>query len=146
VAQDLVRAWCSEDCPAYGQIRQALRESRGDTWRGLPLAVRSRVRQWYQPLEGEQFLGYVPDGDFAKTEAGQAGMVLTNKRLICRKYASLVELPLSEELVVHVHTKDGQLQLNISGKSGKTANLATNSADSNRIRSLLQGHKVRWVG
>jgi hypothetical protein len=145
VAQDLVRIWCGEDCPAYGQIHQALRESRGDAWRAMPLAVRSRIRQWYRPLEGEHFLGYVPDGDFAKTEAGLAGLVLTDQRLVCRKYASLVELPLSEQLVVHLHTKDGQMQLNISGKSGKTANLATSDATSGRLRTLLQGHKVKWV-
>ena len=71
--------------------------------------------------------------------------MLTDQRLVCRKYASLVELPLSEQLVVHLHTKDGQMQLNISGKSGKTANLATSDATSGRLRTLLQGHKVKWV-
>lgn len=145
VAQDLVRIWCGEDCPAYGQIHQALRESRGDTWRALPMAVRTRIRQWYRPLEGEHFLGYVADGDFAKTEAGLAGLVLTDQRVVCRKYASLVELPLSEQLTVRLHTKDGQLQLNISGKSGKTANLAASNAVSSRLRTMLQGHQVKWV-
>jgi hypothetical protein len=37
------------------------------------------------------------------------------------------------------------MQLNISGKSGKTANLATSDATSGRLRTLLQGHKVKWV-
>jgi len=145
VAQDLMRICCGEDCQAYGQIHQALRETRGDTWKALPLAVRSRIRQWYRPLEGERFLGYVADGDFAKTEAGLAGLVLTDQRLVCRKYASLVELPLSEQVEVHLHNKDGHLQLNISGKSGKTANLATSDAASRRLRTLLEGHKVKWL-
>jgi len=72
----------------YRKLLKAADQQRHDRWRGLPLTVRNRIRQWFQPRRGERFVDYFPDEDFSKSEAGLAGLVLTNRRLIYKKYAA----------------------------------------------------------
>jgi len=76
----------SED---HKRLAAAAKQQHHDRWQLLPLPVRNRLRQWYQPVESERFLGYYADEDFAKAEAGVAGLVLTDRRLICKKFSAL---------------------------------------------------------
>ena len=38
----------------HRKLLKAADQQRHDRWRGLPLTVRNRIRQWFQPLRGER--------------------------------------------------------------------------------------------
>ena len=132
---------------ALRQVRRVLEATGQDPWRALPLAVRSRIRHWYQQQEGERFVAYIPDADFAKTEAGIAGIVLTDRRLVYRKFAARVEVRLNKEITISRRKSGERTQLEIALPGGKTATLTAGPAATERLRKCLsrQGARARWV-
>jgi len=73
---------------AYQRLVDASERQRDDRWARLPFPVRKRISVWFRPLEKERFLGYFGDADFARAETGSAGIVLTDTRLIFKKYGT----------------------------------------------------------
>ena len=147
-AEDFIRIVGGTECPALKQIREAVRKDSSDPWRALPLAIRSRIKQWFTLADGEKFAVYIPDGEFAKTEAGLAGIVLTDKRMVFRKFASKVEIPLTENISIERGTakKSGKPQLRISSRATKPALLVADDAIVERLRTSLRrvGAKTQW--
>ena len=147
-AEEFVRIVGGTECPALKQIREAVKKDRSDPWLALPLAIRSRIKQWFTLAEGEKFVVYIPDGEFAKTEAGLAGIALTDKRLVFRKFASKVEIPLTEKISIERGTakKSGRSQLRISSRATKPALLVADEVVAERLRIALRhvGAKTKW--
>ena len=123
-------------------IHEARRESRKDPWRLLPLGVRIRINRWYEQGKKERFIAYFPDSDYSKAEAGLAGLVLTDQRLVFHKSVAQVEIPLTERIAADPTTKGEYVQLEITG-AGKTAKLNVAPAAAKQIRSLLSSHRPR---
>ncbi len=146
-AEEFAVAVCGRGSRVHRQIRLALEQGQEDPWRALPLAVRTRIRQWYTQQDGEQFVAYLPDGDFAKTEAGMAGIVLTDRRLVYRKFAAQIEMPLSERLTI-ARTKSGaRTQLQISASGARTATFTAGPVGTERLRKVLaqRGVQTHWM-
>ena len=98
-----VNGRCGEDHP---RLRAEV-ESIGQTaWDAVPQQVRLKLEPWCSFQRGERFLGYFNDPDFSSSEAGLAGVVLTDKRLIYHKYRRLRSLSLHSPATLHLR-KDG---------------------------------------
>jgi len=146
-AEEFLVAIGGQGTQAQRRIRRALQESEGDAWRAIPLAVRTRIKQWYEQQPNERFVAYIPDEDFAKTEAGMAGIVLTNNRLLYRKLSARVEIPLTQEMTISRKIKGRRELLEIKCPGCQAAVLAAGMAGTDRLRQCLQRQKVRahWL-
>ena len=91
-----------KDSPGHKRLSHRIRALRERPWDHLPEVIQNRVTQWYRPESGEQFLGYVPDRDRARSEDGMAGLVVSDRRVIhhsdLRHRESFVTQPLEIEL------------------------------------------------
>jgi len=136
-AEGFVLAVCGEASEAHQQIREAIRTGSARPWQRLPLTVRIRIRRWYEPREGERFLMYIPDAEFAKAEAGLAGLVLTDSRLIYHKSLAHVEIPRSEKIEMSSATTEKGTQLIIVAPNGRKYILRTNPPAIKELRQLM---------
>ncbi len=66
----------------YQLVKDRVDQLVENPWDNLAEVVQHRLQQWFQPKQGEQFLAFAPDRDYARTEDGMAGVVITNQRLI----------------------------------------------------------------
>ncbi len=146
-AEEFVGIVCGSGSPVLKQVREALKKDRSDPWRALPLAIRSRIKQWFNLETGEKFVVYISDKDFSKTEAGLAGIVITDKRLVFRKFAAKIEIPLTERITIEPVTVKGRSQLQISSRSTKPALLVADDATTERFQTSLRrvGAKTKWL-
>ncbi len=140
-AERFARRACGPETEAVARIRQARSECLTDQWQALPLAVRNRINQWYQAQPDETFLGYVSDADFAKAEAGTAGIVVTDKRLVYRKSVARVELDRAGRISVEqAPARDGHTLLILRDAEGQEARMMADSSCLGHIRNLVNGH------
>ncbi len=58
----------------------------GQAWDKLPSALRKRLAQWCQVRVDELFDLYLPDADLSREDTGNAGIILTDQRLIYCRY------------------------------------------------------------
>jgi predicted Zn finger-like uncharacterized protein len=66
----------------YQLVKDRADQLAENPWDNLAEVVQHRIQQWFQPRPGEQFLSYTPDRDYARTEDGMAGVLVTNQRLL----------------------------------------------------------------
>ncbi len=122
---------------ALKQIREYRKLNPGHTWRLLPLAVRNRINQWYTEQQGEQFLAYIPDADFSKAEAGLAGVVLTDRRVVFRKMLKQLDMPRSKDISFHYRPDGDNVQVELASPDGKVAKFRALPACAEQLRDLL---------
>jgi len=134
-AEHFVVAVCGQNSEPYRRVREALRSGSGRPWQQLPLTVRIRIRRWYQAEEGERFLMYIPDAEFAKAEAGLAGVVLTDLRLVYHKSLAHLEIPRTQPIEMKQRAGESGTELEIISPNGKKVVLRTNA---NAIKELQQ--------
>ncbi len=125
--------------PDYQCLLKEAERRRRDPWIGLPLAVRNRIAQWFSAQEGEKFLCYLRDHDFAQAEAGSGGLVVTSSRLIYHKYAGHHEIPLGQPLVLEVVHKADKFQLRITAPDCHPVTLHCDSGAVDVVRCALRG-------
>jgi hypothetical protein len=133
-AGDFVTATCGHDKEAMKLIHEAARKGGGNAWKQLPLAVRNRIRQWYEPREG---------ADFSKAEAGIAGVVITDGRLVYRKALAVVEMSLADNVRIEPMSSGDPIKLRISSDDGSTATLCANESSTAQLQSLLRQHTAQ---
>jgi len=98
-AEAFAQAARGHDWSPLTEIR-AWRERHADPWSSLPLAIRIRLGQWYKAQPGEQFQLYVWDMEFSRAEAGLAGLIATDRRLLHRRGPALTDLPYSKRITL----------------------------------------------
>jgi len=145
-ALEFAEAVCADDGDARRRIQEAIQQSKDNAWKALPVAVRSRIKHWYEPAEDERFLAYIADEDFSKSEAGMAGLVVTDRRLVYRKFAARAEIPLSQPITIVPRSHQDRPQLEISAPSCKPVVLSASEATICRLRRHLQeqGIQAEW--
>ena len=139
-AEAFVVAACGGESEEAKRIHERRREQ-GDAWRLLPLTVRIRIAQWYKQQEGEHFLTYVPDADFSKAEAGMAGVVVSDRRLIYHKGAQTVEMPVRDPITLQFKPDGKNMRLHINGGPARQAVLLTPEANVQHLRQMLAKHR-----
>ena len=82
----------------YQLVRDRVDQLVENPWDNLAEVVQHRIQQWFQPRQDEQFLAYTPDRDYARTEDGMAGVLITNQRLIAHYSRRHREAPVTEAL------------------------------------------------
>ncbi len=92
LAVDFFRNNGGRDTPSYRRLLMAGRQQRDRQWTALPVSVRARVSTWFALHEGEQFLGYFADRTGGRPVTGDEGLVLTDRRMVCRSGRVLREL------------------------------------------------------
>lgn len=92
-----VNGVCGED---YAQLEAEVLKFDAKAWRTIPPQVRHRLNVWFDFQAGEQFLGYFNDSDFAKNEAGLAGVVMTDRRVVYCKYHHHGQFNLDEDVLI----------------------------------------------
>ena len=78
-----VNGICGED---YTQLAQRIHGEAKGAWQSVPPHVRQRLSNWCAFKQTESFVAYLPDSDFTARDAGFAGIVLTNLRMIFCKH------------------------------------------------------------
>lgn len=136
-AEGFVLAVCGEGSEVHAQIRRAVLSGSARPWQRLPLTVRIRIRRWYKAQEGERFLLYIPDAEFAKAEAGLAGVVLTDLKLIYHKSLAHVEIPLTEKFELTPRTAEEGTRLEIIAPNGRKVVLRTTQANVKQLQQLI---------
>lgn len=88
-----VNGVCGHD---YEELEKHLTNAAHDTWNALPENVRMRVSAWFKYDTYEHFIGYFSDCDFPKSDAGLAGIALSDKRIVYCKYHHHGEIKVKE--------------------------------------------------
>jgi hypothetical protein len=88
-----VNGVCSAD---YLRLEQEVSKLEAGAWKSIPGQVRHRLAVWFDFQDKERFLGYFIDSDFARSDAGLGGLVLTDRRLVYCKYHHHGDISLNE--------------------------------------------------
>jgi hypothetical protein len=80
----------------YHDLSQAVYSQTNHKLASVPDKTRRRINEWFECKPDEEFLLFLPDSDFTKKDDGLAGLILTDRRLICRRYRQKTELSLAK--------------------------------------------------
>ncbi len=72
--------------PGYEKLERNISLMHGQGWQSLTETCRQRLSGWCKFLPQETFIMYVSDADFGKCDLGMAGVIITDQRVILRKY------------------------------------------------------------
>ncbi len=136
-AEFFTLAVCGSGSEAHEQVRQAIKDGYGRPWQQLPLTVRIRINRWFKAAEGERFLCYIPDAEYAKAEAGLAGVVLTDLRLIFHKSLGQLDLLRTEDIELEAVDTATGTDLAIIAPNGKRVILKTNKTHATQLQQLM---------
>ncbi|MEM7576728.1 MAG: hypothetical protein AAF328_04555 [Planctomycetota bacterium] len=113
--------------PEYAQLRTDVAHLSSDAWSQLPINVRQRLEPWTRFQRGEKFLLYLNDPDFSSNDAGLAGVVITDQRLIYHKYRRLRSVALQQDATLHVRpdptTRVVRLTLESAGRMARAGKI-----------------------
>lgn len=117
---------------AYASLESQVLAYSDEQWRSVDDTVRQRLTAWFDFQPDEQYLGYLSDSDFAKKDAGLAGIVVTDARIVYCKYHHHGEVSLTDPAATLVATADGSfhdLTYQHDGKRRKLIRIRKNQAD-----------------
>jgi len=129
----------------FKRLDSEIKSGRANPWNSLPLAVRNRIVRWYKAGDDERFVSYIRDTDFAKAEAGQGGLVITDKRMVYQKYASHREILLSDPIEIIVANSHGKYQITVSSPKTKPAIIHGDATVTEMIRNTLNTLDVDYT-
>ena len=89
-----VNGVCGED---YAELESQVIRIEAESWREVPERVRSRLAVWFDLQIHERFLAYFNDSDFSSSDAGLAGVALTDQRLVWCRYHQKGQIPLESK-------------------------------------------------
>jgi len=128
----------------FQRLVDAAERQRDDRWQRLPFPVRKRISTWYRPLEKERFLGFFADSDLARAETGGAGVVLTDARLIFKKYGTKREFEVRLGGRVEIHADKRIAVIRIMQTGAREAKLHSNPVAATHLAKALTGLKYAW--
>ncbi len=137
-----------EGCEDYERLKHFVEHTEQDPWDALPTVVRHRVEQWFRPnaKEGEQFLAYVPDRAFVRTEDGMNGLVISNRRLVYHHPPRHQECPRQTELTIQLRIAEGKEIVSIEAAGFKKRSVTLDRGGMMLFRRALSkgGFKAKW--
>ena len=130
--------------PGYQKLLVAGRQQRDNEWQQLPFAVRSKISQWFKLAENERFLGFYADQDFAHAERGASGLVLTDRRMVYKKYAAHREYVLDKGGEVYVEATRAVATISISQPGQREASLQSHPLAASSFARTLTDMDYSW--
>jgi hypothetical protein len=113
VAEAFLVATGGKGSASHVELQQRIAATTENPWGFLSPAVQNRLQQWFKPQGGEHFLAYVPDRDLTRAEDGMAGIVVSNKRLLCHNAMRHREAAVVESLEIEDTTVEDRHHLRI---------------------------------
>jgi len=131
-----VNGVCSE---AYQVLEREASKFEAEAWQAIPDEVRHRFAVWFEFQGSERFLGYFNDSEFAKADAGLAGLVVTDQRLVYCKYHHHGQVRLQPGLRI-VAEEQGRFAKLVAEKGGNRRKLVNlRCGDLAELEALLGG-------
>ena len=132
------------NAPGFAQLSEACLRQHDDKWRRLASPVRTRIAHWYKPRDGEHFLAYFRDTDFSRSETGSAGLVVTDRRLIYKKYSTLRQFDINEggQLDIEADRRDAVVRIIQEGQ--REATLKSNPVAASHLAKALSKIPQQW--
>ncbi len=133
-----------KDTPGYTMLSDSSMRLQDDKWGRLASPVRNRIAHWYKPRSGEHFLAYFRDTDFSRAETGVSGLVVTDCRLIYKKYSTLRQFDINEggELDIKADRRDAEIH--IIQKGQREATLKSNPVAASHLAKALSMMSHPW--
>ncbi|NOX58297.1 MAG: hypothetical protein GXP29_05485 [Planctomycetes bacterium] len=144
IALDFYRNNGGRNTPGYKRLLVASRQRRDNQWKSLAVGVRIKLGEWFKPAGGENFLGYYADRDFDQSDRGMAGVVLTDKRLVYKKYAALREYCLDQQGILEIEATPSIANIDIHQNELKVSTLATTPLAASSLARTLSGMSNAW--
>ena len=144
-AEEFFVAAGGKDSPGHAELRHRIASQVENPWASLPLAVQSRIQQWYRPAGGEHFVAYIPDGERARSEQGLAGIVVTDRRMIYHTPVRHKETPADEKLELMEAVEGNRSWLDIRCASWDLKHVAMTRDGLARLKSALTRGKFTAV-
>ena len=124
---------------AYEALEAQVLAYSDEQWRSVDDTVRQRLTAWFDFQPDEQYLGYISDSDFAKKDAGLAGLIVTDTRIVYCKYHHHGELDLRDENATIVATVDGAFHnLTYEHGGGRRKLIRIRTAEIDHLIELLR--------
>ncbi|MDX1682058.1 MAG: hypothetical protein R3336_02960 [Phycisphaeraceae bacterium] len=102
----------------YEMLRDDVRQLSTDAWTSLPIRCQELLESWIEFEPGERFLLYLNDQDFLVKDAGLAGLVITDHRLIYRKYKRKGDISLQDEATLLLKAEEDYVAVSLKTESG----------------------------
>ncbi|MCP4247902.1 MAG: hypothetical protein GY778_12710 [bacterium] len=144
IALDFYRNNGGRGQSGYQPLLVASRQQKDNQWKSLPFAVRAKISQWFTEQDGEKFLGFYADEDFSRSEAGSAGLVLTDQRMLFKKYASHREYPLAKGGRLFVEASRAAAMIELSQEGQRDAMLTLRPLAASSLARTLTDLKQPW--
>ncbi|MFW6061491.1 MAG: hypothetical protein ACOC93_01660 [Planctomycetota bacterium] len=110
VAEGFLISAGGRNTPAQKKLLEQILHLKDNPWECMPNAVQNRIRKWFRPQENEAFVAYVPDRKHTRIEDGQAGLLVSDRRLIFHTSLNHREVKADEPV---------NLQLAMDGEKGE---------------------------
>ncbi len=144
-AEEFFLAVGGKDSPGHAELRHRIATLEENPWNCLPLTIQNRIFQWYRPQQGERFLAYIPDRERARSEAGLAGIVVTDRRLIYHTPVRHKEASLTEKLELVETSEAGREWLGIKCPSWDVKHIAVDRDGLAQLKNAVARGKFTAV-
>ncbi len=144
VAVSFFRNAGGRDTPEYRRLVDE-RNRRHDAWQALDAETRQRLTLWFQPEAGERFVAFFGDPELAACESGKAGLVLTTRRLVFKRYAAQRAYPLDQPGRVEVVEKGGRSMVHLYEEGQPPAAIALDHPTAEKLLSGLRKVNCQWT-
>ena len=108
-----------------------------DAWRLLADVCRQRLTVWARFEPGELFQLYLGDADFGSRDAGLAGLVLTDRRIIYCKYHHRGVVYLSDDATIIITPQDDFAHVSLEARGLRSRLVKLYLADVPRLTASL---------
>ncbi|KKM05480.1 hypothetical protein LCGC14_1753730, partial [marine sediment metagenome] len=146
IALNFFAATAGKDSKHYRKLATFYEHTEEDPWDALPSVVRHRVEQWFRPKGKEQFLAYVPDRAFVRTQDGMNGLVISDQRLVYHHPPRHQESPAKNELTLQTRLADGKEIATVEAAGFKRRSITLDRAGRMLFRRALSkgGFTAQW--
>ncbi len=146
VAEEFFLAVGGKGTAGAAELQHRIAATGEHPWSLLAVVVQNRLQQWYKPQQGEHFLAYIPDRDRTRTEDGMAGIVVSNRRMICHNPMRHREATIADALELEELAEEGRHRLRIKSPDWELRHLAVDREGLLRFReAMVKGmFKVMW--
>jgi hypothetical protein len=136
-AELFLAAACGAGDAGLARIRQVRKTDRMEPWRRLPHTVRVRLSQWFEPMENECLLAYMPDFDATRDNMGYSGIIVSNRRMLFSHGDRRLELPCNDPEVVHVSNMGDFAEVQLDAPAGPAATIKVHASCGARLEKLV---------
>ncbi len=142
-AEEFLIAADGPQTPELPKIQEEILRSRERPWDRLASVVQHRLEQWYRRVDGEAFVAYVADRSRSRTEDGMAGIVVTDRRMICHSQRRHFEAKPDEPIELHIALHGSSADLTIKTGRGRMKCCHIDGDGADRLRRALSRAKFQ---